>query len=115
MDRDAQRKAEKTYGIGLSVFILAFSVIWCVIVASVGAWFMLLFGLPFVGLAGYRLAMTLKISKSRQKERDPWELDQHETYTAAESAVSGCRHCPYCGESVEERFVFCPICGRRLR
>ena len=114
MDRDTQRKAGKAYGIGMSVFVLIFGVVWCVAVAASGAWFMLLFGFAFVGLAAYRLAMMLKLSKNEKKERDPWELDQHETYTSATSAASGCRHCPYCGESIEERFVFCPICGRRL-
>lgn len=110
MDLETDRKAGKAYGIGMSVFVLVFGIIWCVGVAATGAWFMLLFGFAFVGFAAYRLVMMLKLSKTEKKDPVPWvPPSRTPTPTAA-----GFRHCPYCGEDVEEKFVFCPICGRRL-
>ena len=113
MDREQERKAGRVYHTGVLIFVLLFGVFWTVAVISMGAWFMAIFGLFFIGIAAYQLYMVRKFSGNK-KERDPWEQDQHKTYTAAESIDSGCRHCPYCGEEVEQRFQFCPICGRRL-
>lgn len=110
MDRETEHKAGRAYGIGMSIFVLVFGIIWCVGVAATGAWFMLLFGFAFVGFAAYRLVMMLKLSKPEKKDRDPWDRPSH----TPPSAAAGFRHCPYCGENVEEKFVFCPICGRRL-
>ena len=110
MDRETERKAGKAYGIGVSVFILIFGIIWCVLVAASGVGFMLLFGLAFVGFAAYRLVMMLKLSKAEKKDQDPWDRPSHTPPRTA----AGFRHCPYCGENVEEKFVFCPIYGRRL-
>ena len=110
MDRDKERKAGKAYGIGMSVFVLVFGILWCVGVAATGAWLMLPFGFAFVGLAAYRLIMMLKLSKSEKTHRDPWEQPVYRPPQAS----AGFHHCPYCGEDVEEKFIFCPICGRRL-
>ena len=112
MDRERERKAGKTYGIAMSVFVLLFGIFWCIAVISMGAGFMAVFGLIFVGIAAYRLVMMLKLSKEEPKEKEPWEQNQRSSYTVQ---PSGSNTCPYCGENVEDRFEFCPICGRRLR
>lgn len=112
-DRDSERKAGKAMGIGMSVFALVFGIVWCITVISMGAGFMAIFGLLFVGIAAYRLAVMLKLAKSEGREKEPWERPQAPTGTAQTSGTN-CKHCPYCGENVESRFAFCPICGRRL-
>ena len=114
MDREQERKAGRAYHTGVVIFILLFGIFWTVAVIRMGAWFMAIFGLFFVGIAVFRLCLIRKFTGEKKKEREPWEHDQHKTYTAAESIDSGCRHCPYCGEPVEQRFQFCPVCGRRL-
>ena len=48
-DREKERKAARGYNIGIGIFALAFSIIWCCMAAASGAWFMLIFGLPMLG------------------------------------------------------------------
>lgn len=115
MGRDEKRKAEKGYGIGMSIFVIAFGIFWCIAVASMGAVFMLPFGLIFVGTATYRLVMMLKISKEEERPREPWEKHRSSTADAPHGCNTGTgRYCPYCGGKIEGSFAFCPGCGRRL-
>lgn len=113
MNRDAERKAGKAYGIGLSVLVLLFGIFWCITAISIGAGFMVIFGLLFVGFAGYRLAVLLKLAKADDKPKEPWDQPPR-CGDAAQATGTNCKHCPYCGENVESRYEFCPICGRRL-
>jgi hypothetical protein len=112
-DREKERKAGKALGIGGSIYGVVFMVIWCGIAASMGAWFMLIFGVPMLGFMVYRLIVILKKSKA-PKEKDPWEQTQstRTPYETNESRRDG--YCPYCGRTLEEDFSFCPGCGRRL-
>lgn len=112
MDRDQERRAGKTWSIAMSVFALLFSIVWCIVVIRLGAWFMAIFGLFFAGMAAYRLVMMLKLSREGKKEPEPWDPPRRNTGDAQTGAGNTC---PYCGETVEARFAFCPICGRRLR
>lgn len=114
MDRNQDRKAEKSYGIFVSVFTIAFGMFWCIMAASIGGWIMVPFGLIFVGLAIYRLAVLLKLTKEEKKPREPWEAPRRpREETSWENAVSA-NFCPYCGKKTEEKFTYCPNCGRRI-
>lgn len=110
-DRDKERKVGKAYHMGASVFGLVFAIFWCVAAASMGAGFMLIFGIPFAGLMAYRLVIMAKYGDGKSKqpprqEEDPWERPERS---------NGNGFCPYCGSSVEESFEFCPKCGRKLK
>jgi len=109
MDRNQQRKAAKAYNLGLSLYGLIFSVVWCVIAASMGAGIMLIFGIPFVGITAFRLVMCIKMAK--KKPQEPWDKGNgNAPYTGA---IKG-EGCPYCGSEIQESYVFCPKCGRRM-
>lgn len=114
MDRNEERKAEKSYGIFVSVFTIAFGMFWCIVAASIGGWIMVPFGLIFVGLAIYRLAVLLKLTKEEKKPREPWETPVHSGENAPRKSNASCSFCPYCGEKTEEKFTYCPNCGRRI-
>lgn len=96
---------------GMSVVSLIFGIFWCLVALSMGAWFMLIFGIPLVGLMAYRLLMLAKHGEEKPKqppyrEEEPWQRP--------ESAEAN-GFCPYCGSSVEETFEYCPKCGRKLK
>ena len=116
-DREKERKAGKAWHMGVSVVALIFGVFWCLAALSMGAGFMLIFGIPFVGLLAYRLVMVAKYGdeklkqppvqeQSPRQEVDPWDRKER-------PAADG--FCPYCGSSVEETFEYCPKCGRKLK
>ena len=110
-DREKERKAGKAWHLGASVVALIFGIFWCLAALSMGAGFMLIFGIPFVGLLAYRLVMVAKYGDRQSKqpprqEEDPWERQERPD-------VNG--FCPYCGSSVEDTFEFCPMCGRKLK
>lgn len=113
-DREKERKAGKAMGVGMSVFALIFSVFWCLMACSMGAYFMLLFGIPFVGMMGYRLYVLLQMTKEepKQHQADPWERPAAPRFEENRNTDG---FCPYCGGTVEAAFEFCPKCGRRLR
>lgn len=116
MNRDKERKAEKHYGVGISVAVIVFALFWCAMAARISAVFMLPFGLIFVGIAVYRLVMMLKLNQEKeQRPREPWEKDNRPTTETPprQNAASG-NFCPYCGEKTEGNFTFCPNCGRRI-
>lgn len=114
MDRDQERKAEKSYGVGVSVFTIAFGIFWCIMAASMGGWIMVPFGLIFVGMAVYRLVVLLKLTKEEKKPREPWETPVRPREDAPRKRDTSGNFCPYCGEKTEGNFTFCPNCGRRL-
>ena len=111
-DREKEKKAGKAMTLGGCVFGLVFSVFWCITAVSIGAGFMLIFGIPFTGLMAYRLYILCQYAKenhkdSPAKETDPWDRP------APQQPASGSKFCPYCGGSIQESFEFCPKCGRR--
>lgn len=118
-DREKDKQAGKALGIGSSVFGILFAVFWCVGAASIGAWFMLLFGIPFAGMMIYRLYVCIQFGKAdketpQPKERDPWERPEAvDTSGQKNTAGSEGKFCPYCGGSIQNGFTFCPKCGRR--
>ena len=112
-DREKEKKAGKAMSVGMSIFGLVFAIFWCIIAASMGAGFMLIFGIPFVGMMGYRLYVISQYAKEDKqdapvKETDPWDRPAPQN-----APPSGGKFCPYCGGSIQEAFEFCPKCGRR--
>lgn len=143
-DRDKERKAAKSMGVAMSIFAIIFALVWCLMAASMGAWFMLLFGIPFVGILVYRLVVMLKLTKEDPKhgaqprqEADPWDTTQNadrlmknfrslrsayqeEFQDEAEDPDTRAGHrnspkfCPHCSFWLQDGFDFCPKCGRRI-
>ena len=115
-DREQEKKAGKAFHLGFSVFGIVFAVVWCIAAVSMGAGFMLIFGLPFVALMVFRLVVIRKHSGGSSKSKttqyeDPWECPQ----PTAQGSEQKNGYCPYCGSSVEESFSYCPKCGRSLQ
>ena len=115
-DREKEKKAGKAYHVGVSVFALIFAIFWCLAAVAMGAGFMLIFGIPFVGMMAFRLVMISKKEKKssnqqRRQEMDPWETQNPQRSSDTKSGG----FCPYCGSSVEESFSYCPKCGRNLQ
>ena len=112
-DREKERKAGKAMSLGSSIFGLVFAIFWCVMAASSGGWFMLIFGIPFVGMMIYRLYVISQYAKEdKPKEVDPWERPAVESgSTPPQSGGNG--FCPYCGAAIQPDFEYCPKCGRR--
>lgn len=117
-DRDKERKVAGSYHIGMSVFGLVFAIFWCCAAAAMGAGFMLIFGIPFVGMMIFHLVTSIKMMQKEKSKSaaDPWERPTAEQKPpqpdVAGSSANG--YCPYCGSATNETFQFCPKCGRRL-
>lgn len=116
-DRDWERKAGRVMGILTTVAALIFTVVWCGLAAGMGAWPMLLAGLPLVGLTIYRLIVTIRLTRENGREsgsgnprhrEEPWE-------NPPASSVRDMGYCPYCGTPISREFDYCPKCGRRLQ
>ena len=111
-DREKEKKAGKAMTLGSCIFGLIFAIFWCLMALAMGAGFMLIFGIPFVGMMIYRLYVILQLSKEEpkqapKKEVDPWDRPVQQTQPA------GSGYCPYCGSPVQESFDYCPKCGRK--
>ena len=113
-NRDRERRAGKAMSIGGSIYGIVFMVVWCAIAAAMGAWFMLIIGLPMLGILIFRLVVMVR--KSKAKAEDPWEqtAQPHKPWNVAQSSKRD-SFCPYCGKELEDGFSFCPKCGRRLQ
>ena len=110
-DREKERKAGKAMSLGSSIFGLVFAIFWCVMAVAIGAGFMLIFGIPFVGMMIYRLYVISQYAREdKPKEQDPWDRPSGEP---TKPTASGSAFCPYCGQPLEPAFEFCPKCGRR--
>ena len=129
-DRENQRKAAIGMAVAIHVFGIVFVAIWCLIAASMGAWFMLLFAIPIAVILLLRLAFLLKPTK-----RDPWDMqdDLLERAQSMHSAVEDVferaskrdgtdtqqrqspRFCHNCSYWIHNNSPFCPKCGRPVR
>jgi len=118
-DRDKEKRAGKAMGIGASIFAVLFAIFWCILAASMGAWFMLVFGIPFVSMAVYRLYVCIQYAKAdskstQQKQTDPWDHPVPDRIPPRDNSTSAAgKFCPYCGGGIQDTFEFCPKCGRR--
>lgn len=117
-DRDKERKVAGSYQIGMTIFGLLFSIFWCCAAAAMGAWIMLIFGIPFVGMMIFHLVTSIKMMRKEKEEStvDPWERPAAGQVPLQQnpSGENTGGYCPYCGSAVNQVFQFCPKCGRRL-
>ena len=109
-DREKEKKAGKAMTLGGCIFGLVFAIFWCLMAAFIGAGFMLIFGIPFVGFMAYRLYVMVQLSKEEprqepKQESDPWDQPPQ--------APAAGNFCPYCGSAIQENFAYCPKCGRK--
>ena len=112
-DREKERKAGKAIGIGGSIYGIVFMVIWCGLAVAMGAWFMLIFGVPMLGFMIFRTVAIVQKSKA-EKQKEPWEQPDRSQSSCETHRTHQDGFCPYCGRQLSEDFTFCPACGRRL-
>lgn len=113
-----------------SIAVAVFGVFWCIMAASMGAGFMVPFGILFVGMAVYGAIYNHHNATSKdryslfdivdsEEESDPL----HEKYgrnventDIDQTQMNGTsvEYCPYCGKQVNGDFDFCPKCGKKL-
>jgi hypothetical protein len=114
-----------------SACVALFGVFWCIFAASMGGWFMVPFGLVFVGMAIYGAIYNYRNATSKdrysiidivdsEEESDPLNeiygrQSQAGFYDEPNSKPgTSVTYCPYCGRPAEGDFDFCPGCGRKL-
>lgn len=111
-----------------SIFVAIFGIIWCIVAGSIGATFMVPFGLLFVGLAIYQAVYHYRNATSQDRysvvdivdlkeETDPLN-EKYGKYNNVEdeynSSEESFKYCPYCGKQLEDNFEYCPHCGKKL-
>lgn len=115
------------------VFAACFGIVWCIVAASIGATFMIPFGLIFIGLAVYIAIYNGHNATSEDRysildivdddeESDPMNdmygrknaASQNEGSIERRENSDEMQYCPYCGTKVGGDFEFCPKCGKKL-
>ena len=111
-----------------SIFAAVFGIFWCIVAGSMGAVFMVPFGLLFVGLAVYNAAYHYRNATSQDRysvvdivdskeETDPLneKYGKHNNVEEKHGSSEGnFNYCPYCGKQLEDSFEYCPHCGKKL-
>lgn len=118
------RKPSQINAVG-SIIVAVFGVLWCIMAGVMGIWFVLPFGLFFIGFSIYNAFYHIHNAMSEAEDRDSivdivdseTKQDIHKSATNESIKMrSECRKifCPYCGNSVDDTFLFCPKCGKVL-
>lgn len=115
-----------------SIGAALFGVFWCILAGAMGAWFMIPFGLIFIGISVYSAIYNHRnaTSEDRYSLMDIVDSDEesdplNEKYGRQKNTAQAVRnttgtpgtsvsYCPYCGAKVEGDFDFCPKCGKKL-
>lgn len=114
-----------------SIFVAVFGIFWCIVAGSMGAWFMIPFGLIFTGIAVYQAVYHHHNATSENRysvadivdsEEEPDLLNERfgkdsggESPSDADTFCGeGMKYCPYCGKTLEKGFRYCPKCGKKL-
>mgnify|MGYP003941678259 FL=1 len=112
-----------------SIGVALFGVFWCILVGLIGAWFMIPFGLVFIGMMIYNAIYNYHnvTSKNRysivdivdeNEESDPFNERYGEKAPTSQRILEKngpkASFCPYCGKPVDVTFDFCPKCGKKL-
>ena len=105
-----------------SLCATAFGIVWTVIAYSISPLFSI-FGVIFVILGIVQFIYNLHNTRSKDRfsvvditddneESDP--LNDRFESSSEKPADDGKKHfCPYCGERLDEDFLYCPKCGRK--
>lgn len=100
------------------IIAAVFGVFWCVLACSIGCYFMIPFGLLFIGFAIYIAVYNGHNASSKDRYSiidivdDEEESDPHnEKYERGEEKNL---YCPYCGRKIDSDYEFCPKCGKKL-
>lgn len=114
-------RAPSKLGFVGSIFVAIIGVFWCIMAGALGAWFMVPFGLLFVGFAVYQAAYHHHNATSGKRYSEFDIVDSaeepdplNEKYGQREQQESASGFCPYCGRPAEGDFEFCPKCGKKL-
>lgn len=117
-------------GIG-SIFVALFGVFWTITAVSIGAVFMIPFGLIFIGIAVVQAIYNFKNATGENRysafdivdeteEIDPFnekygakKYSEPQRFESA-SQDEDSEFCPYCGVKVSKEFEFCHKCGKKL-
>lgn len=105
-----------------------FGIFWCIMAGSMGAWFMIPFGLIFIGMAAYNALYHRHNAKEENRysivdivdeaeEPDPLNkiyAQKAQGKTGAKANGTSVAYCSYCGSAVNPDFDFCPKCGKQL-
>ena len=104
-----------------------FGVFWCIVAASMGAFFMIPFGIIFIVICIANAVYNHKnaTGKNRYSEFDIVDENEEEDplnarygekrETGANQTYTGGKNfCPYCGTKSEGDHKFCGNCGKRL-
>lgn len=112
-----------------------FGVFWVIMACAMGGWFMAPFGCIFIAIAVVNAVHEFKNATSQNRysafdivdsEEEPDPLDERfgnvvsNTQTAKKEATKDTanagvnRYCPWCGAKVDNEFVFCNACGKKL-
>ena len=94
-----------------SICVALFGVFWCILAFSMGAVFMVPFGIIFVVLAIGQAIYSYNNATSEERysivdivdeyeEKDPLNIEK--------------KYCPYCGHRINSDYEYCPKCGKKL-
>ena len=107
-------------GVFMGIIVSLFGVFWTIIVISIGAYFMVPFGVLFVAAAIGTAVFNYKYATRthRYSEFDIADKGEEPNPTSERSGAKNApkekKFCSYCGEKVDENHKFCGNCGSRL-
>ena len=114
----------------VSIAIGIFGIIWTIGAGSIGGGLFALFGVVFVVIAIVNAVYNFKNATNKNRystfdivddSEEPDPLNERFGGTSYEGAQAykneesgGSEFCPYCGADVEEDYVYCNKCGKKL-
>ena len=113
------REIAKRNTVGL-LFVAAFGIFWCFLAMSLHFYFMIPFGILFVGFALYSAAFSYRNATSETRESiiDIEDTNSYDHFDKNEYDIeyvdTKTQYCPYCGRGVKEDYTYCPSCGQKL-
>ena len=109
----------------VGIFMIAFGILWTVLVAKVNTIFAI-FGILWTVMAVVRTVYSFKNATGKNRysayditecNEEPDSFNEHfgnqESDTQRKNNVDN-KFCPYCGTAVESDFEFCNNCGKKL-
>ena len=110
----------------MGIAVGLFGVFWTIMAVAMGAGFMAIFGIIFIGVAVVNAVYNFKNATGKNRyssfdivdsteETDPWnERFGAAAHTVPDAPGTESAFCPYCGTPVKADFEFCHKCGKKL-